>query len=107
MTDQHLVDAVAVHVHHFESPRSQLHMVGPAGDPAKHHHQEARDGVVLAGMRPVFDAQHPLHIHDRRHAIHQPSAVVAADDLLLHLMRSHQVAHHGAHHVVQGDHPDH
>ena len=54
-------------------------------------------------MRQLVQIQRAQHVLDRRHAIDQPRVLIAAHDLLL-IIRAHQIAHDGAHHIVERDH---
>ena len=58
-------------------------------------------------MRQLIELQGVQHIVNRRDAVNQPRVGIAAHDLLFIGIGADQIAHHRAHHIVQGDHAHH
>ncbi len=52
-------------------------------------------------------SQRALHVLDGRDAVDEPRVLVALHDLLFLVAGGDKVAHHRAHHVVEGDHAHH
>ena len=99
------IDAVVVDVYHLELVAPVGDGVGQLGHPAQAVHHEACQGFVAAVFGQLLDVQRTQHGFHGRQAIDQPAVVVALDDLPLVVVD--QIAHHRAHHVVQGDQPHH
>ena len=100
-----LVDLVVVDVDHLEGVARPDDLVGPLGDLAQHVHHEARDRLVGRVLGELVDVERMLEVVDRRGAVDKPRAVLTLDDLEF-VSVDDELAHHGAHHVVDRDDAD-
>src|SRR5690606_33454157 len=101
---QQLVDFVAVDVHHFKLVAAVQHKVGALGDFAQHKHHKTGDGFVVFRLWEMVDFKGAHDIGQRCGAINQPGILVTGDNLFFFI--EHQLAHHNAHHIFQGNNAD-